>query len=105
MIECPAVRARAVVPTTKETSAILIWLDGGPGHMDLYDMKPEAPAEFRGIWRPIRTNVPGIEITTPEELPDDSTPELEEMKGKAGLGGRGEIQTFFDFHDADEGRL
>ena len=36
---------------------------------------------------------------------DDSTPELEEMKGKAGLGGRGEIQTFFDFHDADEGRL
>ena len=49
--------------TTRDTSAILIWLDGGPGHMDLYDMKPEAPAEFRGIWRPIRTNVSGIEIT------------------------------------------
>lgn len=47
----------------KNTSVILIWLDGGPGHMDMYDMKPEAPAEYRGIWKPIKTNVPGIEIT------------------------------------------
>ena len=48
--------------TPKETSVILLWLDGGPSHMDLYDLKPEAPAEYRGIWSPIRTNVPGIEI-------------------------------------------
>src|SRR5262245_50531617 len=48
---------------SKDTSVILIWLDGGPGHMDMYDMKPEAPAEYRGIWNPIRTNVPGFEIT------------------------------------------
>jgi Protein of unknown function (DUF1501) len=47
----------------KETSVILIWLDGGPSHMDLYDLKPEAPAEYRGIWNPIRTNVPGFDIT------------------------------------------
>jgi hypothetical protein len=47
----------------KHTAAILLWLDGGPSHMDLYDMKPNAPPEYRGIWRPIRTNVPGIEIT------------------------------------------
>jgi len=47
----------------KDTSVILIWLDGGPSHMDLYDMKPEAPAEYRGIWSPIKTNVPGFEIT------------------------------------------
>jgi hypothetical protein len=47
----------------KDTSVIMLWLDGGPGHMDLYDMKPEAPAEYRGLWKPIRTNVPGIEIT------------------------------------------
>ncbi len=49
--------------TGKNTSVILLWLDGGPGHMDMYDMKPNAPAEYRGIWNPIRTNVPGIEIT------------------------------------------
>lgn len=47
----------------KDTSIILIWLDGGPGHMDLYDLKPEAPAEYRGIWNPIRTNVEGMEIS------------------------------------------
>lgn len=47
----------------KDTSVILIWLDGGPGHMDLYDLKPEAPAEYRGIWNPIRTNVEGVEIS------------------------------------------
>jgi hypothetical protein len=47
----------------KDTSVILIWLDGGPSHLDLYDMKPEAPAEYRGIWNPIRTNVAGFDIT------------------------------------------
>jgi hypothetical protein len=48
---------------SKNTSVILLWLDGGPSHMDLYDMKPEAPAEYRGIWKPIRTKVPGFDIT------------------------------------------
>jgi uncharacterized protein DUF1501 len=57
-------RAKAQSPTSsKHTSVILIWLDGGPGHMDMYDMKPDAPAEYRGIWRPIRTRVPGFDIT------------------------------------------
>src|SRR5262245_34303605 len=36
----------------KNTSVILIWLDGGPGHMDMYDMKPDAPKEYAGIWKP-----------------------------------------------------
>jgi len=49
--------------STKDTSLILLWLDGGPSHMDLYDMKPLAPIEYRGMWNPIRTNVPGIEIS------------------------------------------
>ena len=49
--------------TSKNTSVILIWLDGGPGHMDMYDMKPDAPAEYRGIWKPIRSKVPGFDVT------------------------------------------
>src|SRR5215216_3898353 len=49
--------------TRKNTSVILLWLDGGPSHLDLYDMKPDAPEEYRGIWRPIRTRVPGFDIT------------------------------------------
>src|SRR5262249_59458914 len=49
--------------SSKNTSVILIWLDGGPGHLDMYDMKPDAPAEYRGLWKPIRTKVPGFDIT------------------------------------------
>jgi hypothetical protein len=47
----------------KNTSVILIWLDGGPSHLDLYDLKPDAPADYRGIWKPIRTRVPGFDVS------------------------------------------
>ncbi len=47
-------------PTHK--GIINIYLPGGPSHIDLWDQKPEAPAEIRGDFRPIATNVPGIEI-------------------------------------------
>jgi hypothetical protein len=46
---------------------IMILLPGGPPHLDMYDLKPEAPAEIRGEFKPIATNVPGIEIS--EVLP------------------------------------
>jgi hypothetical protein len=54
-------RERGMAP--KDTRVILLWLEGGPSHMDLWDMKPDAPPEYRGYWRPISTNVPGIRIT------------------------------------------
>jgi hypothetical protein len=44
-------------------AAIMIYLPGGPSHIDTYDLKPDAPAEFRGEFKPIKTNVPGIEIS------------------------------------------
>ncbi|HWL72536.1 MAG TPA: DUF1501 domain-containing protein, partial [Burkholderiaceae bacterium] len=47
----------------KDFSVILFWANGGPSHIDLFDLKPSAPAEYRGPFRPICTNVPGIEIT------------------------------------------
>jgi hypothetical protein len=43
-------------------SVIMIYLVGGPPHQDMFDLKPQAPAEFAGPWRPVATNVPGIEI-------------------------------------------
>lgn len=55
--------ARGEGGASRDTRVILVWMDGGPGHMDMYDLKPEAPAEYRGIWSPIKTNVPGIEVT------------------------------------------
>ncbi|MFM9067687.1 MAG: DUF1501 domain-containing protein [Planctomycetota bacterium] len=59
-------RAAGAVPT-RPKSVILVWLAGGPSHLDMYDLKPDAPAEFRGEFRPIATNVPGIDIG--EHLP------------------------------------
>lgn len=47
----------------REFSVILFWANGGPSHLDLFDLKPDAPAEIRGPFEPIQTNVPGIEIT------------------------------------------
>ncbi len=41
---------------------IMVYLPGGPAHQDTYDLKPDAPAEIRGEFKPIKTNVPGIEI-------------------------------------------
>jgi hypothetical protein len=55
--------SQALGQPAKDTAVILIWLDGGPSHLDMYDMKPEAPPEYRGIWRPIPTNVSGMEIS------------------------------------------
>ena len=51
--------ASAAAAPKKDTSCILLWLDGGPSHIDLYDPKPDAPSEYRGMWKTIRTNVPG----------------------------------------------
>ncbi|HBL43360.1 MAG TPA: DUF1501 domain-containing protein, partial [Planctomycetaceae bacterium] len=46
----------------KDFSVILLWANGGPSHIDTFDMKPLAPTEYRGEFSPIKTNVPGIEI-------------------------------------------
>ena len=45
---------------TAARNCILIWLDGGPSHLDTFDLKPNAPAEVRGKYKPIATNVPGL---------------------------------------------
>jgi hypothetical protein len=50
----------ATTPSNK--AAIMIYLPGGPSHMDMYDLKPEAPVEYRGEFRSIPTNVPGVQI-------------------------------------------
>ena len=41
---------------------IMVYLNGGPSHTDMYDLKPQAPAEYRGEYQPIQTNVPGFDI-------------------------------------------
>jgi hypothetical protein len=53
--------------SAKAKSVILLFLSGGPSQLDMWDLKPEAPEEIRGTFRPIDTQVPGIQIS--EHLP------------------------------------
>src|SRR4026209_1898350 len=57
-------RARAAEPppTTRGKAVIMVYLNGGPSHIDMYDPKPDAPKEYRGEFKPIATNVPGVQI-------------------------------------------
>ncbi len=52
---------------TSHKSVIMIFLSGGPPHQDMVDLKPDAPADVRGEFKPIRSNVPGIDVC--EHLP------------------------------------
>jgi hypothetical protein len=49
-------------PITSDTSVIFVWLPGGPPHLDMYDMKPDASSDYRGAFKPIRTNVAGMDV-------------------------------------------
>ena len=66
---------------------IMVLLPGGPSHLDMYDLKPEAPAEIRGEFRPIPTKVPGVEIC-------ELLPRLARMTDKLTI-----IRSLMGFHD------
>src|SRR5213594_1632134 len=52
----------AAADSTRDVNLILLFLVGGPSQLDTWDLKPNAPAEVRGPFKPIATNVPGIRI-------------------------------------------
>src|SRR5437899_2525204 len=58
---------RPGLPRGRAKACILLFMWGGPAQQDTWDLKPDAPAEYRGEFRPISTNVPGIQIC--EHLP------------------------------------
>src|ERR1700722_2107208 len=61
-------RSRAGTSSSaKVKNCILIWLAGGPSHLDTFDPKPNATADIRGEFKPIATSVPGLQIS--EVLP------------------------------------
>ena len=63
-------RANAAAPAKarKDMKCILLWMQGGPSHIDTFDPKPDAPAEIRGEFKTIATKLPGIRFT--EHLPE-----------------------------------
>jgi hypothetical protein len=61
------VQAARAAGRSKAKACILVYLDGGMSHIDTLDMKPEAPAEYRGEFRPIASTLPGVQVC--EHLP------------------------------------
>jgi hypothetical protein len=57
----------AATASVADRAMIVLWLWGGPSHMETFDLKPQAPLEYRGEFNPIDTTVPGLEIS--EHLP------------------------------------
>ncbi|HEV3203934.1 MAG TPA: DUF1501 domain-containing protein [Gemmataceae bacterium] len=62
LTELASLQQLGAAPKSSEKACIQLFLLGGPSQLDTWDLKPEAPAEIRGSFRPIATNVPGIEI-------------------------------------------
>lgn len=58
-------------PAAKADACIVIFLDGGPSHLDMWDMKPTAPDGIRGEFKPISSSLPGYQVS--EHLPQLST--------------------------------
>jgi Protein of unknown function (DUF1501) len=58
-----ALKAEGAVHRERDVNCIMLFLLGGPSHLDTWDMKPDAPAEIRGPYRPIATNVSGVRIS------------------------------------------
>jgi hypothetical protein len=66
LLRAEASAARAA-STASADACVLIFLNGGPSHLDMWDMKPAAPVEIRGEFRPIASSVPGVQVC--EHLP------------------------------------
>jgi uncharacterized protein (DUF1501 family) len=62
LTELARLQQLGAAPASGEKACIQLFLVGGPSHLDTWDPKPDAPAEFRGPFRPVRTNVPGLDV-------------------------------------------
>ena len=62
MLDMLRAQSAASKKNTKAKQMICVWLGGGPPHTDMFDMKPDAPAEYRGEFKPIPTKVTGLQV-------------------------------------------
>lgn len=76
----------ASVGQTKDVSCIFLFLAGGPSQFETFDPKPHAPLEARGIWNPISTSVPGIQVCEKRPLLARRMDNLERFVSATGSG-------------------
>src|SRR5690242_7464562 len=59
----PALAKVSAAQRPQAASVLLVWLWGGPSHLDTFDPKPRAPQEYRGPFAPIQTRLPGVHFS------------------------------------------
>ena len=91
--------ATATTPTRRK-AAIMIYLPGGPSHMDMYDLKPEAPMEFRGEFKPIKTNVAGVQICEHFPLQAKMWDKLAVVRSLVGVDEHSDAQVMTGYSEA-----
>jgi uncharacterized protein (DUF1501 family) len=76
-------RAMAEAPATKTKAkrCILLWMQGGPSHIDSFDPKPDAPAEIRGEFGTVATTLPGVRFADPLPMLAQQTDRLAVVRG------------------------
>ncbi len=82
-------------------SVIFVFLAGGPSHIDMYDLKPDAPAEIRGEFNPIETNVPGIRMCELMPLQARIADKLSIVNGVATIDTHSAWTVMTGFHEKD----
>ncbi|MFT5469842.1 MAG: hypothetical protein ACI8UO_004965 [Verrucomicrobiales bacterium] len=98
-------RAASEQPKTRPKSVIMVYLPGGSSHIDMYDMKPDAPTEYRGEFRPISTNVPGMQIC--ELMPEQAriADKFSILRGLRTRGNHDPTELLTGIHAAASGRI
>ena len=59
----PRNKLEGAAASSSAKSVIMVFLQGGPSHIDIWDPKPDAPANIRGEFKPIKTKIPGTQIS------------------------------------------
>ena len=93
---------------TKNTSVVWLWLGGGPTHVETFDPKPEAPAEYRSVTGSVKSRLPGVELGGNFEKMANSADKFAFVRSFAHRnsghgGGTHFVMTGYDFVAADNG--
>ncbi len=94
-------RATAGPAKTPTKSAIMVYLGGGPSHLDMYDLKPEAPVEYRGEFKPIKTNVAGVSICEHFPLQAKMWDKFAVIRSVVGGQEHSDAQTHTGYHERE----
>lgn len=97
-------QAKADAPVPAK-SVIMICLPGGPSHIDMYDPKPGAPAEFRGEFSTIRTNLPGLNVTEHMPLQAQIADKISVIQGVKWLGRHDPYELLSGYPSAQTGQI